>query len=93
MAFRRSRVQLPYSPPSFSPGFGRGFFMTTRSYSVYILKSQSTGRFFYVGHADDLVRRFNQHQSGYSVATRNRGPWIPMYTEQFTTKSEAAARE
>jgi len=59
---------------------------------VYILQSKSTGR-FYIGHTDHLIRRFNQHQSGYSVATRGKGPWWMPYYEVLESKSQAVQRE
>ena len=59
---------------------------------MYILQSQATGR-FYIGHCDHLLERFHEHQSGYSKATRNRGPWWLPYYEIYTTRSAAQTRE
>ena len=59
---------------------------------VYVLQSVSTGR-LYVGQTNHPIRRFHQHQSGQSRATRNRGPWQMVSCEAFLTRSEAAARE
>jgi putative endonuclease len=59
---------------------------------VYILQSDSTGR-FYVGSTDNLDRRLADHNSGKSLATRNRGPWSLAYSEQFPTLADARRRE
>ena len=59
---------------------------------VYILQSKSTGR-FYIGSCKDLLKRFRQHQCGYSAATKNRGPWWMPYHETHASLSAARARE
>lgn len=59
---------------------------------VYILQSLSSGQ-FYIGHTDHLLRRFHQHQTGQTAATRGRGPWTMPYTECFPTRQEAVRRE
>jgi len=59
---------------------------------VYILQSESNGR-FYIGHAEDLVNRLDEHNRGESKSTRNRGPWQLVYSETFPTKSDAQLRE
>jgi len=66
------------------------------SYFVYILKSESTAQ-FYIGHTNDLNRRILQHNDidyqGTKHTKRNKGPWICVYTETFSTRSEAMKRE
>jgi putative endonuclease len=63
---------------------------------VYILQSESTGR-FYIGHTNNLDRRLAEHNdpaSKNSLTTKRfAGPWQLEYTEQFETRSEAMARE
>ena len=48
---------------------------TTESvmFGVYILQSQSTGR-YYVGQTKDLQKRVAYHNANYSRALKNRGP-------------------
>ena len=58
----------------------------------YILQSEKSGR-FYVGHAADLQVRLEEHNSGKVTATCSKGPWQVVYSERFTTRSEAAKRE
>ena len=59
---------------------------------VYILQSETTGR-FYVGSTDDLERRLSEHQRGKNLATRGRGPWKLVCSEQTANLASARARE
>ena len=61
-------------------------------YHLYILQSKSTGK-FYIGHAADLEDRLHRHNSNQSKSTKNRGPWMIVYTESFATRSDAQSRE
>ncbi len=61
-------------------------------YFTYILRSESSGR-YYVGHAEDTSIRLSEHNRGCVVSTRNRGPWVLFYREEFATRAEAARRE
>jgi putative endonuclease len=62
------------------------------AFTVYILRSESTGR-YYVGQTKDLEARLAYHNANYSKALKNRGPWQLAYTESFDTRSEAMRRE
>ncbi len=59
---------------------------------VYILRSESSGR-FYVGQTEDLSDRLTRHKEGRVPATRARGPWTLVYKEEMPTRSEACRRE
>jgi len=59
---------------------------------LYILKSEKSGR-YYVGQTDDLEERVRYHNSNYSKALRNRGPWKLLYSEAYESRSEAVRRE
>jgi putative endonuclease len=61
-------------------------------YTVYILQSVPSGR-FYIGQTEDLLKRFAEHQRGKNRATRNRGPWKVVYTQVFDSRSGAMMRE
>ena len=61
-------------------------------YYLYILQSETTGR-FYTGQAQDVSERLSYHNANYSKSLRNRGPWRLVYTEQYKTRSEALLRE
>ncbi|MBI3662382.1 MAG: GIY-YIG nuclease family protein [Acidobacteria bacterium] len=58
----------------------------------YILRSQSTGR-YYVGSTNDLARRISEHARGHTPSTRGRGPWILVHQEPLPTLQEARKRE
>jgi putative endonuclease len=59
---------------------------------LYILKSQATGR-YYIGSTSNLKDRIKRHNQNRSKATKNRGHWQLVYTEEFTTRSKAVKRE
>jgi len=61
-------------------------------FSVYILKSELSGR-SYIGHSKDLSKRVFEHNSGKSKATRGKGPWKLVYYEEYYTRSDASKRE
>jgi putative endonuclease len=61
-------------------------------YHVYILQSQTTGR-YYIGQSIDVRARIAYHNANYSLSLKNRGPWKLVYTEQYASRSEAVRRE
>ncbi|MDY6951388.1 MAG: GIY-YIG nuclease family protein [Thermodesulfobacteriota bacterium] len=65
-------------------------------YHTYILRSETTGR-FYIGSTDDLERRLAQHNdakyTGSKTTKRFSGPWKLAYREAFASRSEAMIRE
>ena len=61
-------------------------------FTVYILQSELTDQ-FYIGYTSNLIRRFFEHNTDQSRYTRNKGPWKLVYTEYFSSKSEAIKRE
>ena len=59
---------------------------------VYILQSQTSGR-FYIGYSEWPDRRLAEHNSGKVKSTRPYRPWRKVYVEQFATELEAIGRE
>ena len=59
---------------------------------VYIIKSEKSGK-YYVGYTESLERRLHEHNKGKNKSTRNKGPWVIAYTEEYKTKVEARRRE
>ncbi len=55
---------------------------------VYILLSEKTGK-FYIGSTGDLEDRLFRHNSGWSKSTKSGRPWQLVYSETFSTRSEA----
>ena len=58
----------------------------------YILQSEKSGR-YYIGHAEDIYKRLERHNTGKVMATKNKGPWVIKYYEEYETKSLANSRE
>ena len=62
-------------------------------YYVYILQSLKTDR-LYIGHTDNLSRRFDEHNSGRGGKyTRQNGPWRLVYNESHPDRASACKRE
>ena len=62
------------------------------SYWVYILKSDKDHR-FYIGSTSDVQARLKFHNSGLQRSTKNRIPFILIYSEELLSKTEALKRE
>jgi putative endonuclease len=61
---------------------------------VYLLQNPS-GR-FYIGHTDDLEHRLYSHNRTDKVVgkyTRKNGPWTLVWSEVYSSRAEAMARE
>jgi len=62
-------------------------------YYVYVLESTTTHS-YYIGCTDNLPRRFKEHSSNSGHRyTRNKGPWLLKYSEEYLSLSEARDRE
>lgn len=59
---------------------------------TYVLKSLVC-RKFYTGHTDNLDRRLEEHNKGYTVYSKRYKPWQIVYNEQFDSKEESIKRE
>ena len=70
------------------------FHFVKMAFTVYVLKSLSTGR-WYTGQTEDLGRRLLEHNTGTGPGryTLNRGPWVLIYHEEFPDRSGAMKRE
>ncbi|HPS26031.1 MAG TPA: GIY-YIG nuclease family protein [Bacteroidales bacterium] len=64
------------------------------AYTVYVLKSLSTGR-LYTGQTEDIQRRINEHLTGTGPVRYTKGccPWKLVYTEDYPDRAQAMARE
>ena len=62
------------------------------AFYVYILRSRKNGR-LYTGPTEDLERRFEEHNSGLSKATRYYRPFDLVHFEHFKTRQDAVQRE
>jgi putative endonuclease len=61
-------------------------------YYVYILQSLKDGS-LYTGYTSDLKRRFEQHNSGKSSATKPFRPYKLIFYEAFANRIDAKNRE
>jgi putative endonuclease len=59
---------------------------------VYILRSKKDDK-LYIGYTSDLRRRYKVHNSGQSLATKNRRPFSLIYYEAYLSVSDAKLRE
>ena len=59
---------------------------------VYVLRSERTNR-RYVGQTDNLEIRLLRHNSGMIFSTAPYRPWHLIYSEEFSSRSEAMQRE
>ena len=59
---------------------------------VYILYSSTKDK-FYIGFTSDLEERIIRHNQKSKGFTGNTNDWKIVYTETYTTKSEALSRE
>ncbi len=59
---------------------------------VYILHS-STKNKFYIGFSSDLEERIIRHNQKSKGFTGNTNDWKIVYTEEYSTKTEAVSRE
>ena len=59
---------------------------------VYAIKSEVDGR-IYVGIAEDVSKRLQQHNYGMSKSTKGFRPWELLYQELCDDRVEARKRE
>lgn len=59
---------------------------------VYILKSKKDNN-LYIGSTNDLRRRLEEHNSGKSLSTKSRMPFVLVYYEAYAIEDEARRRE
>jgi len=58
---------------------------------VYIIKN-SQGR-YYIGSTFDIEKRLYYHNSGKNRSTKEKGPWVLVYKEEYGDKQSAIKRE
>ena len=59
---------------------------------VYIIRSLNSG-ILYKGYSTQPEKRLEEHNSGRSRYTSDKGPWELVYLERFETKRDALIRE
>ncbi len=48
---------------------------------------------YYIGVTSDIIKRLEYHNSGANRSTKNKGPWVLIYQEEYADKSDAWKRE
>lgn len=62
-------------------------------FTFYLLYSTSKDR-YYIGHTgDNIEERLRKHNSNHKGFTGNTGDWQIVYSELYSTKEQAYARE
>ncbi|MFH1656226.1 MAG: GIY-YIG nuclease family protein [Candidatus Nealsonbacteria bacterium] len=61
-------------------------------YYVYVLKSLKDNK-LYIGHTNDLRKRFKEHNTGLVNATKSRKPLKLLYYEACNILEDAIKRE
>ncbi len=61
-------------------------------YYIYVLWSSKLIK-RYVGSTDNVKKRLGEHNRGSNKFTKGGIPWIKVYQEEFSTKTEALKRE
>ncbi|CAN5475470.1 hypothetical protein BH23BAC1_BH23BAC1_20990 [soil metagenome] len=61
-------------------------------YYIYVLESE-IDKSWYTGYTSDLKNRLNQHNSGKTVTTNRKKPYILIYSEACLNEADAIARE
>ena len=59
---------------------------------IYIIKSLKDNR-YYIGETADLNRRLFEHNEGWVKSTKNRRPFILVYSEELESRKFALIRE
>lgn len=59
---------------------------------VYILQSRKDKE-LYIGHTNDLLKRFKKHNLGLANSTKSRRPFRLVYYEAYASRQDATKRE
>ncbi len=62
-------------------------------YYTYVLKSLKDDKLLYVGHTNNLVKRFREHNKGFVKVTAKRKPFKLLYYEACNILQDAVNRE
>jgi len=60
-------------------------------YQVYVIQN-AQGR-FYIGMSEDPMQRLEQHNSGVSKWTKDKGPWVLKWTSEAMSITDARKLE
>jgi putative endonuclease len=63
-----------------------------KKYFTYVLYSETKNR-LYIGHTDNMTRRFEQHCKGKVASTKPYIPYKLIYYEKFDSRLDAVKKE
>ena len=69
-----------------------GYIKQMKEGFVYIIQSIGYNR-YYIGSTVDFERRLVEHNSGKTIATKNKGPWKFVFIKKYNTLVEARRLE
>ncbi len=84
-----------WCPDKKKPSFGVAFLVLINlvpMFHTYIIQSTSSG-VLYIGQTNNLPDRLLRHNTNRNKWTKNKGPWILMFSRAFETRSDALALE
>ncbi|MEK7502662.1 MAG: GIY-YIG nuclease family protein [Patescibacteria group bacterium] len=61
-------------------------------YYVYVLRSETTGK-YYIGSTNNPDRHLKEHNGNQTTSLKNKGPFVIIYKETFTTLRLVRKRE
>jgi len=64
----------------------------SKYYYIYVLRSNKDGK-LYTGYTSNLLKRFNEHNTGLVSSTKNRTPFQLIYWERCLNQQDATHRE
>ena len=62
-------------------------------YSIYVLRSLKNGKRYVGFTSKKSTTRLKEHNKGCNVWARQNKPFVLVYTEEYSAKQEAKARE
>lgn len=87
-----SRAAWPSAQRAYGSESLMNYYFFLGTYFVYLLKSRKDAT-YYIGQADNVVRRLNQHNSGQVSSTKSRLPWKLIGYEAYLSCSQSMWRE
>lgn len=49
---------------------------------IYILQSETSGS-YYIGATQNVENRLREHNAGETASTKNKGPWVVRFTQEY----------
>jgi putative endonuclease len=82
-------------PNTEKPSFGVALLILTNlflMFHTYVIQSTTSG-VLYIGQTNNLHDRIHRHNTNRNKWTKNKGPWILIFSQAFESRAEAMALE